>query len=1314
MHMHTMTQIVKKSFCLAALLAAGAASAKTYYVAMNGNDENDGSSGAPFASVSVALAKDDVTEISIEEGEYSDMTPMVSSVTTANANTIDWIGSVEKAVAIVGAGPEKTILHCKKGSNKYCGGFILNNASASVSGVTVKNAGYSDTGNGNPKGTALRVISGVVSNCVMSDCGALSGWTGTRPLLSLESATAFAYDCTVKDSVRGIYCKTAAAYVLKGTMVRCLIANNSSGDGSSANGLTLDGGTAIDCVIRDNRGDNTTGHLCGGVELQGASKLLGCTVVGNTNNGQSVGTTTVSAGGVYVKGDGSVVSNCTITGNCDWNSCAVSAAGLAILGERVKVYDTVISNNVTTLGHELYMGESTCLVTNSVIANLDGRPLVNQKAGKLVDCVQDDGSEREDARPEICYVALDGSDTAPYDTEEKATPSLQKAIDAVRRGGTVRVASGHYGYENGDMIETSYLYWRQVWLLRPVRVIGPDDQSAWFGCTNKPAGSAKQHGAGFLVGHPDAFLSGVTISSAVRSGDTKNLVGSALQVNSGTVSNSTVTGCAFLSGSSHTNPFVGQGGGLMTHCAIRDNACGSAYWGRTALGLYKTGGTFTQGLIARNTIAGTKGDQCVANGAYVSAGTISDTIVEGNAGGSEKQPCASGVHLAGGTLERCIVQCNTNNAGSTGSAVKAVGGVYVSAKATVLNCLVAGNVTLTSSADSAGGIQVANANAEVHHVTVVGNSASAGVGGVKLDGYGSTLKASVVTDNVGASANNVQSTAGTPGFYETGVVYRDATQPFPLMWENVDAYSITKSSAGYNAVTENLVTDDLLGVVRPVVGEDPADNPDAGAMEKVDVQGVDATLSVSASAVPVGGQLTLTVDLDGSDPEIGSCAWTIVLPSGAERSAVSTDRTFVCSPDAAGSWTFKLVVTSKTGLVAPEKSVTIRAAPLVCYVSTTGSDEWPYDTTAKAARNFNDAIEAVHGSEAQTGTVSVATGVYENPKTVTAANGGAYALALTKPVKVVAADGDGTVVLRYNIGYKSGAAPLGGALYLADAGAEVRGFAVSGFGGNDAASRWSGFGNAVTMLGGAVRNCLFTNCQMNASWAVPLVNMSGGTVSGCLFSGTAVDNCWGRGPVGVYLTGGTVTNCVISGISISESSMDIATAGGVHMTGGTLCDSIVRDCKVGGPKTRNDQGCHVGGVRVDGGTVERCLICDNTNTVPNIVVKGDAGGLVVRGSAVVDHVTVAGNRLAADENCEVGGVNVVSGTLKNSIAWDNDGENLRSEGTVIATDSTVNPKFRRHGDYLIGCSSPCAYAGENRTHQGYAKPVPDGLMLLVR
>ena len=119
MHMHTMTQIVKKSFCLAALLAAGAASAKTYYVAMNGNDENDGSSGAPFASVSVALAKDDVTEIRIEEGEYSDMTPMVSSVTTVNANTIDWIGSVEKAVAIVGAGPEKTILHCKKGSNSY-------------------------------------------------------------------------------------------------------------------------------------------------------------------------------------------------------------------------------------------------------------------------------------------------------------------------------------------------------------------------------------------------------------------------------------------------------------------------------------------------------------------------------------------------------------------------------------------------------------------------------------------------------------------------------------------------------------------------------------------------------------------------------------------------------------------------------------------------------------------------------------------------------------------------------------------------------------------------------------------------------------------------------------------------------------------------------------------------------------------------------------------------------------------------------------------------------------------------------------------
>ena len=150
--MNAVKSIVAGLFCLSS--GASCLWASTYYVALNGNDENDGSSGAPFASVSVALAKVDVTEIRIAEGEYSAMTPMVSSVTTANADTIDWIGSVEKAVAIVGAGPEKTILHCKKGSNKYCGGFILNDASASVTGVTVKNAGYSDSSNAHPSGHA--------------------------------------------------------------------------------------------------------------------------------------------------------------------------------------------------------------------------------------------------------------------------------------------------------------------------------------------------------------------------------------------------------------------------------------------------------------------------------------------------------------------------------------------------------------------------------------------------------------------------------------------------------------------------------------------------------------------------------------------------------------------------------------------------------------------------------------------------------------------------------------------------------------------------------------------------------------------------------------------------------------------------------------------------------------------------------------------------------------------------------------------------------------------------------------------------------
>ena len=1306
--MHAMAQIVKKSFCLVVSLAAGAASATTYYVALNGNDGAAGTEDAPLASLSVALAKEDVTEVRIAAGEYDAMQTMTSTI--ANSTGTDWLGVVTTGVKITGAGAESTVLHAVKAGNTSQGGILLNHADAELSGVTITGAFYE---NWLSYGIGVRILSGTMRDCVLTGNSVPSGKVKNNATLTLESATAFAYDSKIVNNDLGTNSRAAAVYVNGGTLERCTIADNKSGDATSVNGLHLASGRAVDCVISGNRGYNT--NISGGGVYMGVASLIGCVVSNNCNTSRYMNTpTTVSSAGVYMSGANGVVSNCTIVGNVNYSSCGINASGLAVVAANCKVYDTVIANNFSSNGAEVYMNAVSELI-GCTIRNDRGAPLAVKTKGALTDCTEDDGSGLVDERPAVCYVSTTGSATAPYDTEETATSDLKAAVDAVRRGGKVVVAPGTY---NNTSTAVEYKYGTKFHVLvdKAVTIEGPADASTATFLYDTVA-TVKTGCAGIWMAHPAASLSGITLTCSAMPADTWQYAAMGLQLDAGVVSNCVVTGCREASKiGSHCQAPVVIDGGRMICSSIRDNHHTAGMWGRSSAGLVIDAGSFEHGEVLRNGFPTANADQAEANGIFIRGGIVSDTIIEGNYGGANKKETSSGVKMTAGTLARCIVQCNTNNAGTAGNQTYHAGGVYASGSATIENCLIAGNKALTTAATSAGGLWVKDSSVVVRHVTLTANSSASGDGGAYL-ANGSVMKASIASGNTGT-----QVTCGTgtdkAEVWTTGVSFGNDTEPLPVDWETAASYAITSSSAGYNAVTENYMETDLLGVVRPVVGAKPDDFPDAGAMEKVGPKAGEIVASVlpSSAYIPLGESQPFAVSLDGDDTTVASCAWKIVFEDKTNEVTVASDA-YTFRPDKPGRYTLIVAVSNSSGKTAPDKEMSVTVAPFVCYVATDGGNVYPYDTEEKAARDIGSAISAVYGVEGRPGTVYVAAGDYSSMSEMTAGNSYTYVAALEKPVRLIAPDGPAKTTIRYT------STDLGGCLYLAHAEAVACGFTLSGSTKSDNDTRWSGFGNAVSLMNGTVSNCVMTGCSVTGMHIIPTMLVAGGLAANCAVTNNNLGSCWGRGALGVVVSGGVLTNSLIAGNNQTAKSYDLLQAGGVYMSAGR-----VTGCRISGNFGARNQvsaGGFSAGVHMVGGTLDHTLIVGNTDCCVNAATYNGSGLLLNSQSAVADHVTVVGN-VSSNAACSYAAVNAKAGTLKNSIIWGNDAVDLLVGGGAVTyscwngatgeTNVPENPKLSRMKSrrYRIGFSSPCAKAGEDGTYMGYAEPFPDGLMLLVR
>lgn len=865
-------------------------------------------------------------------------------------------------------------------------------------------------------------------------------------------------------------------------------------------------------------------------------------------------------------------------------------------------------------------------------------------------------------KPRTVYLSTAGSATYPYATPETATASLYEALATVwtetDRPGRIIVAPGTYPELKTLGSVTA-----------PIEIIGPDDPE-----TAVLRFKSSDFSVGFVLGHPQAKLSGVTIKGTTYCDvDSNYVLGGALRIEDGVVSNCVITGFNTASGSRGTSTLAVRGG-LVTHTAVTNNPNSSAF-ARGVLGVYMDGGTLEHSIISDNPFYG---DRAEAGALWQKGGTVRDCRIERNTVANQCVDVVAGARISGGTFERCVVGYNKE---TKGGAITVTAGVKVDGSATVRNVLIVGNETVATAANSVGGLAVTASGADVCHVTVLNNLTSATIGGLRLTA--GTVRGAIVSGN--RNSTEVSQSGGTLAYscFPTAAEGTDgniaASPNFEDALGHISRSSPCRDAARYGVT---LAEDDLEGNPRVSYGESDKDYPDMGCYELQASSELVASIGVSTDDTFVGDTVTLTVSLEGPDTEVVASVWTVAA-GGVTNVYERTGATLVLADVPAGSYSV-----SATARNASQKEATapmtdcFKAHPRVCHVALGGSDTWPYDTSAKAASNLCDALDAVYCSEASRGEVLVHPGVYVNPKTE---QQGEYACAAMLN-KNVAVRGLGETPAETRIDLTIASLVSAVRLYHEKALLENLTLTVCGWGKELINIETSAMGLALHVELGTVSNCVVTGCKTSgSSCANPPFTMAGGLAHGVLVKDNVYDSGYARAAYGACLRGGTFENGEISG---NGGMSDHAPVSGLYMTGGRLQNTVVSNNYYrGGVKgTVYDNKC--GGINATGGTLLNVLVARNSATTG---LANWTGGLRMSGSAKAINVTVVDN--VSDGN--VGEqLTYAGGTLANAIV---EGKASGTpSGTNLLTMEPVAFLRRARGDYrLSSAATSCIDTGDD-------------------
>ena len=579
----------------------------------------------------------------------------------------------------------------------------------------------------------------------------------------------------------------------------------------------------------------------------------------------------------------------------------------------------------------------------------------------------------------------------------------------------------------------------------------------------------------FTIDHPGAVISSLT----VKNGSSGATGGVCMEVG-GMLTNVCITGCKGTGWSgSYESPewyftaggAVGNWNGKVLDCDFVANTQSATYNGIMAYGQHGSLAFADRIVVTNNNSTAAPDEKYHYQSmpvAITGGGTIRNAFVANNninrPNSGTKYQDATGVFVYNGTLENSTVFRNRVNADYLGYAA----GVYLTANGSVVNCLV------TENGDTEGNV----------------------------DNY--RIASGATFDHC--------ATAPVPAEGTECVDY--SASPLTLYDINAAGYPVPKpetptvdTGADLDWTVEPTAID-LFGNLRK-----QGELTDIGAYEKkpsTDALLCELTVVCDAfAAAPY--DVTLGAIVSGSRKTGLSYMWSAIrtyLGVVTTNTVVTADPAYVFTDLEKGDWAFALTVTNDHEPPDVATSETdgsvLHLSPEICYVSPSGSHEWPYDTPATAATNFVDVAAEARGR------VIVLPGAYENLPHVTDANGKDFVGIFDKSVTIEGPDDPRAATIN--------CAGRGG-LKLENRDAKLWGVAFTNFSIGTSQS-------ALTVAAGLASNVVVDAGKKYGWQGANYVNVGpGATLTDSLLTGSKTTN-WQGGYV-LSCKGGLIKNCRI-------------------------------------------------------------------------------------------------------------------------------------------------------------------------------------------
>lgn len=274
--------------------------ATALYVAKTGNDGNPGTKAKPFATIGAAItaAGANTVVISVADGTYTE-----HSLTLA------------APIIIVGESGNRDAVIVD--ANQAGRAFTLNNALATLSGITVRNGSKAEAG-GN---IYIGANGGIVRNCVVANGRGYYGGNiamGSQSPSAIPPASTLVVDCVISNGTdtagSGSWDSAGNIFSNGGRILRCVIADGYVQSGNGGGNVRLNNAkcTVENCLITGGSGGSASASLASGIAVNNNGRVVNCTIVGNI----PAGTHKMAVSLWSATADAKVV-NCVIYGNGD-------------------------------------------------------------------------------------------------------------------------------------------------------------------------------------------------------------------------------------------------------------------------------------------------------------------------------------------------------------------------------------------------------------------------------------------------------------------------------------------------------------------------------------------------------------------------------------------------------------------------------------------------------------------------------------------------------------------------------------------------------------------------------------------------------------------------------------------------------------------------------------------------------------------------------------------------------------------------------------------------------------------------------------